>query len=472
MYFPAQTSLIPAVVALTRFLEEQGFSAIFGHYPYWYLGTTPFRYLSGPILPSVLVFLHRLLPNFSLFEIMLGLIGVVWVTGGIGLYFLIRSLTNSSTRGVPCLAAVFYLLGPVVPFLFPFSDGVYLLAFSFLPFILLFYLKFLKRPSPRIGAILVVLVTLAFLIDTLIIPSLLLGMVSLILATGWGRVEVKIKRTVLVLAAGFLVATLWYTPGYWLTLLGSPSFGGKGLAWVIVWLGKMLPLVLAMTLAFFSVKFFKKRELWRDFTLFWLFIFGFLTILRFLSDPDFWQDWTGYGLELQMGVAMGLGLVVKSLKLKVFSLGIFLGGLVYLLFFSFLFNKYVWGALQRDLTGTVEYRIGEWLVQNIRPGEKVFLSGTTAFWLNAFWRIPQVRGGRDQASRDQRWRQATWEIREGTDPEESLKWLKELDVRYLVVHTQDSEEFYHDFVSPEKFETAKGLRRVFSEKGDHIYQVE
>ena len=50
--FPAQLSFIPVTVALTRFIEANGFV---GTYPYWYLGTTPVKYLTGPVVPGVLV---------------------------------------------------------------------------------------------------------------------------------------------------------------------------------------------------------------------------------------------------------------------------------------------------------------------------------------------------------------------------------------------------------------------------------
>ena len=55
--YPPQTSLIPAAVALTRYIAEHGFS---GNYPYWYLGTTPVRYLTGPVVPNILIVLKNL----------------------------------------------------------------------------------------------------------------------------------------------------------------------------------------------------------------------------------------------------------------------------------------------------------------------------------------------------------------------------------------------------------------------------
>jgi len=281
---------------------------------------------------------------------------------------------------------------------------------------------------------------------------------------GWKRVEEKAKKSLWFVMGSLLLATLWYTPGYWLTLLGAPSLAGKGLLSVIFWLGKLLPTALALGMAIFAVRFFKKRYLLRDFCFYWLFIYFFLSLLRFLSDPDFWMDWMAYGTELQLGLAIlggwFLGNWAKQAGKK--SAGvktgiIFVTTILFIVWLS-IFNQFVLGVLQKDITQSVEYRIGSQLNEIAKSGERVFLSGTTAFWLNAFFDIPQVRGGVDQASVDSNWRKAVWEIREGTESEKSIKWLKELNVSYLVVHTQGSEEFYHDFVYPEKFEEIEDLK--------------
>jgi hypothetical protein len=505
MIFASQTSLIPVQVALTRFWEQGG--NIFGNYPYWYLGTTPFRYLTGPVLPAVLVGLHRILPALSLFEIFFGVIGVCWVVGGIGVYSLVVSLANSFTserrsppseecirpprRRFALMAAVFYIFGPMVPLLFRFSDGLYLVAFSFLPFTLLMYLKMLKKWTRGRAVALLVTICFLMLLDSLIIPTLILGMAAVFLAqVGWKRAEEKLKQTFLIFAFSFLISTLWYTPGYWLTLLGAPSLAGKGLFSVIGELTKLLPTALALVIAVVSVKFFKEKNKLRDFCFYWLFTYVFLTLLRFLSDPDFWMDWTAYGIELQFGMAIGLGLVLNNLlatpkhriplsgsteALNKFSVSGLFSVSVFLMFlfgsWLFLFNRYVLGTLQGEIERTVEYRIGKELDEKVRKGEKVFLSGSTAFWLNAFFDVAQVRGGVDQAATNESWRKAAWEIREGVDAEDSLKWLKDLDVSYLVVHTSTSSEFYHDFKSPEKFEGVGGLKKVYDEEGDRIYQV-
>ena len=82
-----------------------------------------------------------------------------------------------------------------------------------------------------------------------------------------------------------------------------------------------------------------------------------------------------------------------------------------------------------------------------------------------------MRGGVDQASIDKGWREAVWEVREGDDPEISYERLKELGVRYLVVHTKESREYYHDFASPDKFREAEGFEKIYEEEGNLIYRI-
>ena len=484
MVYPAQTSLMPIHVALARFLTQDG--GVLAKYPYWYLGTTPIRYLTGPILPAALIILQRF-SSLNMFEIFLCLVSFSFPLGASGVYLLVRDLKGSRLSAF--LTAVFYFFGPIIPFLFRFSSGLYLITFTFLPFILVGYLRFLRKRTQKLFVLLLLMVSFVILLDSMIVPSLIIGMVAIFIAkVGWRKTEERLRQSLWLIFGSFLLTTLWYTPGYWLTLLGAPSLAGKGLAGVIAWLLKLLPTALAFGVAIFSGKFFKKRNLLRDFCFYWLFIFGFLTLFRFLSDPDFWLDWIAYGIELQFGLAILGGLllgrwlkrvekkpvhrawryqVLMSRRTVTLVLVLVIVGTAWMI----TFNSYVVATLQPNVEETVEYKLGKYLSEIAKPGDRVFLSGTSTFWLNAFFDIPQVRGGVDQASTDPNWRKATWELREGTNPEKSVKWLKDLDVSYLVVHTDESKEFYHDFTYQEKFEKAEGLEKIYDESGDRIYRV-
>jgi len=85
--------------------------------------------------------------------------------------------------------------------------------------------------------------------------------------------------------------------------------------------------------------------------------------------------------------------------------------------------------------------------------------------------VRQVRGGRDEVSVNGDWRDAAWEIREGATGEGTERALRTLNISYVVVHTKDSGEFYHDFLYPQKFENISSLTKIYEKDGDVIYQV-
>ncbi len=482
--YPTQISLIPTTVALVRFIEEHGFVS---WYPYWYLGN-PLHYLTGPILPVICLVLHRIFPALNFFDIVYILIFFSFILGPLGLFFFVRKLSGNFFLSL--VSFLFFLFLPWHYFSgLVLDNGSHILALMVLPWVLWLSLFALEKWHKAWVILATLAMAFVILIDSLIGVPLVVGLVlfvSLKILKSTEGIEIKIAKALFLLVLGWLLTFWWFSPGYWLTILQAPSLAGKGLLSVVVWLGRLLLNLVPLVLAVFSVSRFKKiKDRTLIFTLGWLGFFGFLTLMRFLSDPDFWQDWSSYGVELELGIAMALGLILNRWKFsvfqKIFSVSVILG-LAAVWGYAFRWTPLL--IPRKNIENTVEYRIGKQLSEIAKPlsassgqaGERVFLSGSTAFWLNAFFDIPQVRGGKDETSVEPLWRQAAWEIREGpstsSGQENTEKWLKTLNVSYLVVHTQDSEEYYHDFSHPEKFESAKSLKKVFSDKGDVVYRVE
>lgn len=445
---------MPVQIALARFWEQG--SNLLGNYPYWYEGTTPYRYLTGPVLPFILTSLHRFAGDW--FFLMLAVIGFFWLLGSLGVYLLTRALSGSKKQSL--LASLFYGFGWIVPLLFRFSDGLSLISFSLLPFVFLIYLK-------KANLLLSLAIALVLLLDASALGTMSLGLMMILILGGWQRIEERGKKLLGLIALGIGLATIWYTPGYWLTLLRSPSFGGRPLAGVVFWLGKLLPTALALIAAIVSVRFFKAKDRLRDLAFLWLAVFGLLTLLRFLSDPDFWLDWSAYGLELQLGIGLwlswGLGHKAKSLVIAML--------LIQIVIFGVIFNYFVGKCIRNNLDYSLEYTLGQELQKRVKSEERVFLSGTTSFWLNAFFEIKQVRGGNDPASLGKNWRGLAWEIREGEDGRKSVELLRQNHISWLVVHTPESKEYWQDFKYPQKFESLEGLEKVFDQVGDRIYYV-
>lgn len=485
--YPGQTSLIPVQVALARFFEAQGWRVLSLKYPYWYLGTTPYYYLTGPVLPALLVILKKLLQNYNYFDLLLGLIFCAWVFGAIGVYYLTKAFEEKTAVEkncfIPFLAAFFYFFCPLAMLIFPFSNGLSFIAFSFFPWFLVSYIKYIRYTKLKNEILLCLLICFIILIDAMIIPAIMLGMAAVLFSFfDLNNVVVKIKKSLSIFLFALILATFWYTPGYWFRLLLAPSFSGKPAIVVIGRLGQLLPLVLGIVMAIISVKAagFKHKKPLKRFVFFWLFVFGFLTGIRFMADPDFWLDWSAWTLEIQLGTAV-LGaiilnrfknrLVLQKKRIKAY-INLFFIMAFYCLGSIFVFNKLVLKTFRKNITDTMEYWISSQLNEIAKKEEVIFISGAPVFWLNAFYDLTQVRGGVDQTSVDPDWRKVAWEIREGEEVSKTEDWLKKFNIKYLVVHSDDSEEYYHDFKYPDKFENSDRLEKIYEQDGDRIYRFD
>jgi hypothetical protein len=467
--YPPATSLIPVQIALARFWETNP-GGIWGNYPFWYLGSTPFRYLTGPILPFLLVTLHRFFPAQTLFNLFWPVLITAFLIGGLATFLLFNQLKDeeSESNKVAILAGIFYLTLPLIPILFRYGDGLYLISFSFLPLVLFFYARFLKEPTKIRGIITVITTTGLILLNITILPQLILGMAAVILSiSGWKRLETKVKRSLLIVSVSMALATVWYTPGFWWQLLAAPSFGGKSLISVIGQLFKIIPLVLAVVLASFGRKALKTKSKQAKLAFYWLVIFLILTGMRFLADPKYWLDWSAYAAEVQFGIAAVLAIYLVKMK-PVVRWGVLIFSVI---LFAFIFKFSVRDSLQKDLSDSFEYQMSREVVE-VAGSKPVFLSGSTVFWLNAFFDVPQLRGGRDPVAVLPNWDKIAWEVRTGEEGATGVKALKKVGVNFVVVHDEKSRDFFHDIVYSEKFDRVLGATLIYKQNGDMIYRIE
>lgn len=471
--YPAQTSLIPVTVAIARFLQTNGFGAFGSIYPYWYLGVA-FRYLSGPVIPLLITGLTSIFPNLSLFSITIYLVFFSFGLAAVGWGILATKISGNRSIGLPVL-----LLTLILPWRYFVSlaldEASFTIARNFLPFALLALWSFLKATSWKSTLCALLATTFLLLINTSILPILAVGVSGLVLARSYRKGKIRniskyVKTGFLLIVCCLLLVTLWYSPGYWLTILANPSIGGASSLKVIFRVFDLLraavPLVLAVATIYFSGRIRKRVVV---FALTWTFTFGFLTVFRFIGDPDFWTDWTSWFYELEVGIAFlaAWPLVELFTRPKLAYILLFLG-----LFSSFLFSFFVYRKLGRPELISSQIPAGVASLEKLAEiaGERrVFLSGSTVFWANALYDIYQVRGGRDQVATHPSWDKAAYELREGQDPKLAEGWLKELGVEYVLVHGWGSEEYYHDFRNIEKWDRLGDI--VWQEDGDILYEV-
>lgn len=133
--------------------------------------------------------------------------------------------------------------------------------------------------------------------------------------------------------------------------------------------------------------------------------------------------------------------------------------------------SHAWTPFVRDIyfDRRVEYRVTEWLAKNM-PASRVLATGSVRFWFNAWHDLPQVGGGSEQGLINQAVIAAMWQITGGDDPQPAIEWLQCLGADAVIVSDKESEEIYHDFVHPRKFDGK--LDVVWDDhKGNRVYRV-
>ena len=487
--YPPQTSLIPTAVALTKFFEIHGFSSFNMNYPFWYLGSTPYKFLIGPVIPILLSFFHKVFINQDLFSIIIYLIAASLLFSAIGWILLVLIINQDQLKqdqNRKIFSLIQYLLLFILFLILPWKylsglaldEASFAIARNFLPWVLICFWQTLKEKKLSIIIITIISTSLLFLINTTILPILIVGVLSLVLAYSFDngkirRITKNLKYPLLIIITSLFVITFWYSPNYWLTILTNPSIGGASGIKVIIRIFDLLkglvPVILAIAAVYISKKIESRLMV---FSLVWIFTFLFLTTFRFLGDPDFWQDWTAWAVELEVGIwLLFYKLILENKQLKS-VIGSKLLLIILLLFVPLLITYYAWNKLGKpELISSNLPPIISGLdkLETLAGNNLVFLSGSTVFWSDALFDIKQVRGGRDEVALDADWDKASWEIREGQDPQKTLNWINKLNISYILIHKQNSYEYYHDFKNLNKWE--KIGEKVWENNQDVIINV-
>ncbi len=180
-------------------------------------------------------------------------------------------------------------------------------------------------------------------------------------------------------------------------------------------------------------------------------------------------------LEFEMGACLLLGFASWALYslfprwTRPVVLAICLGPLV------LQYGNYRWRArvdTQRaDLERRSEYTSARWLSANMKGG-RVYVTGSTAFWLNAFSATPQLIGCCDQGQSMPVLNAVPYTLNTPASPgstEAGIGWLRALGVQALVVNGAASTDEYKDIRAPQRFDGLLPL--LHRENGDAIYSV-
>lgn len=465
--------------------------------PLWYLGF-PFHFAYPPLIPYFLAFISSLF-NLSIPSLYRFFIAFFYALGPISLYFFVRYLTKNNL--VAFISAFLYSILPSFVYLIPevrafganfyyapwrlvvlnfFGEGPHISTLTIIPLVLIAFLFALRKPSVFsfiLASISVAIIPLANIPSTI---SLLIMIFALIFSESLiEKTAFKIKRAFLILLVSFGLISFWYTlPYIKITFLTSSSREN----WSPLSYLNFLPLVLfifSLFLVIFVSIFSKKRE--RQplcFALISVLSFSFIVLTWYLFKKPILPEPNRFMPEIEMNVAILLGLLLTFLYQKIKFLGpillIFIFGLSFWLSLPFLKNSQEMTRPYPDISQTSEYQIANWLSENTKE-KRVYATGSTGFWLNVFSDVPQVRGGADQGATNPWWNHAAYQIntsenaKAGEDGPIALLWLRAFNVSYIVVNLPHSRDAFKDYRNPYKFQDL--LEPVYDKRGDIIYKV-
>jgi len=466
-----------------------------GWYPYWY-GGLPFHISYVPLLPYMVAGLHFLM-GWNIGHSYRVITGVAYAATPAALYALTRSISKS--RVAALIAALSYSLVPTflqglvpshIETLAVYGEGPHLLA---LPFVLLATAQLLRcmKRSTMLGylstAILVAVVALTNLIA--LYAFALFALLALAAEIVYGQPGQAFRVFFLSALLSYGLVAFQYDLQF-IRASASAGAGGGG-SFVEIWSSPWLPAIFALMISvpgfMLMIRSFVKAGLKNTtfLALVWVAVFGTIVLARLLFDLVLAPQPIRYAPELDLSVALLVGVVAAGVvelvtKLRPNSSNSFSyiakTGMTALVVAVLIFNSTT--ALlpistqvaihATSIADVPEYRIAEWLSAHVAD-ERVYATGTPAFWLNVFSNVQQIRGGAEGVATNSWWASAAYQINEGSNPRLSIMWAEVWNVKYIVVTFPNASTAYHDYVYPEKFNGILPLRYYY--RGFGVYEV-
>ncbi len=462
-----------------------------GWWPYWD-GGMPFEYTYTPLVPGVTALLAWITGS-SLATALHALTGLVWCVTPPALYWMSRRATNAVVPGL--LGALAYSLLSPASLLAPdaawrlgairdarqfyvavvWDELPHLLALALLPLAVIALVEASKTHAwrPRLAA--TVAMAAMMLASAFGAPLLLLATACLLAAVDRGHRQGLCLAVAASGTLAYLIACPHLSPSMLLRIEDQQAFHDHGWTRESLWAACLVVgggLLLAAVLR-------KTRAGW------WL---RFLVLFTFATTMIVWlHRWLNwrllpqpgrYKIEMEMAWALLAGYAVWRLAATRPRL-VRLAALVALLLAGWpqvvKHRRYAKDTLRNrpPITDTIEYQAALWLNGHL-PGQKVFLPGSMAMWLNTFAENPQLSGGNWSTAMSRAQQLAVATILSGEDfgirdPQVSLLWLKAYGVRAIAVTGPESSEFWKPYRDPKKFEGV--LPVLWSQDGTTIYQV-
>jgi len=494
-------SIESAFISDARFIAENYPNLTWN--PLWYAGF-PFHFSYSPVLPYLTAVAQYAYPYVSVSQAYRIITALSYCLCPFTLYIFVRYLTKRDVAA--WIAAVTYSIAPsTMYFLIPglgsfassfsnapwsivvltvFGEGPHTTALAACPVAALAFLHALRNPRPRnyvFAGLATAYVALTNLIGffSLFLILLILFYSELIL----GNVTRKLKTALLCVVISYGLVAFEYDISF-VTMEAKYTATAPGLSFPP--LTTFILVLIAFPFVWIFSSYAGKRRDLQPLLIssLWFALFAIIACLWYFYLIPLAPQPNRYIPEVDMGFAMLLGTVLASIlpaRLGGTRLSIPVGKmlsrvalvtaiLVLLLFSSIPFIQSSWNLTKptSDIAQTPEYVISEWLSEHVHD-ERVYATGTVAFWLNVFSDVPQLRGGSDAAGINPWWAHVTYQINTGSNGSLAVLWCKAFNIRFVVVNYPNASTPYPDYSFPQKFEGILPLR--FFYKGFGIFEV-
>lgn len=463
----------------------------FSWFPLWHCGM-PYQDTYVPLLHLV-VAATASLAHVSAARVYHGVTGVVYALGPPALYWM--AIRLGAPRGAAFLSALFYSLFSPSALLMPemakdlggfwygrrlqvmtvYGEGPHVAAMTLMPVVILALQNALVRRDSRATALAAISIALVFLTNIPGTMALGLAVFCWICAQPRDRIAAAWK-----IAAGAAVLA------YGLACFGVPP---SSMFRVGVNVGAMhrgfdhslrygpLPLALALG-AIAGVGYLLARTRLPLAVRYAILFCLLIAPMAATADVEVYELLPQAGrlhLDFEIGASLLLGCAAWAIYSRLprwtwpASLAVLIGAIV------LQYPHYRWRAKfdteRANLEKRSEYTTARWLDANMKGG-RVYVTGSTAFWLNAFSSTPQLNGCCDQGQSLAVLNEVPYKVNSpegGNTPETGATWLRALGVQAMVVSGIESTDEYKDIRVPQRFEGALPL--LHRENGDSIYSV-
>jgi hypothetical protein len=486
-YLSAWNSIEATFISDARFLRDHWPHP--GWQPNWY-GGTRFDYIYPPALrygtAALSLFRHTSTArSYHLY------IALFYAIGIAGVYLFVRTGSRSrwtafwtavaSALVSPCFLffrdfrldykGVYYMplrLGVLIRY----GEGPHMSAFALLPLALAAAWLGLRRGHP--GRLAAAAIVSALLVANNFYGATALAMFFPILVWSvwlgerdawiWAR-----AAAVGILAWG--LCAFWLTPSYLRVTLDNMRWvSSPGHAWSAVLLGMVAAIYVGLSWRWVRGR---PERSWPCFVL------GCLAIFSLNVVGNIWYDFRVIGEPGRLIPELDL-IILTSLALLfawIFGRGGWARATAIVLAVACLipaagYLRRAWKVLppRARHEGRIEYQITTWLHDHI-PNVRALATGSVRFWYNAWHDLPQIGGGSEQGLLNRFVQDAYISATADDDPpQKGILWMQAMGVGAIIVHDKTSQEIYHDWASPRKFE---GLLEKYLDNGagDRIYRV-